>query len=219
MTESIWGSGRVVVMDCGLRYVPSVVQLKEKGLFSTTVIKKKAHWPKFTKANEAVDHMKGKDVCTIQVRNGVYKGGEGTSPISLVALADSLHTALMLTNWSTTRRDGRNKKRRVGGELVEFQYGEVMNWYYYGRHAVDDNNNNCQGCLSFEEVFQMKSWAMRQFGFTMALCQTNAFLAYNYFKNPKLDEQQRDTNADFTRRLAKELIENDIWATEKKNEK
>ena len=25
--------------------------------------------------------------------------------------------------------------------------------------------------------------------------------------------------ADFTRRLAKELIENDIWATEKKNEK
>ena len=89
----------------------------------------------------------------------------------------------MLTNWSTTRRDGRNQKRRVGGELVEFQYGDVMNWYYDGMHAVDDNNNNCQGCLSFEEGFQMKSWAMRQFGFIMTLCQTNAFLAYTYFKN------------------------------------
>ena len=57
-----------------------------------------------------------------------------------------------------TRRDGRNKNCRVGGELVEFQFGEVMNWSYYGRHVVDNNNNNCQGCVSFKEVFQMKSW-------------------------------------------------------------
>ena len=40
---------------------------------------------------------------------------------------------------------------------------------------------------------------MRQFGFIMALCKTNVFLAYNYFKNKKLDEQQQATKADFTR--------------------
>ena len=72
-----------------------------------------------------------------------------------MALADSLHTSLMLTNWSTTRKDGKAKKRRVGGELVQFQYGEVMNNYYFGSHAVDDNNNDPQGCLSFEEFFQI----------------------------------------------------------------
>ncbi len=69
ITESIWGSGRIVVMDSEFGYIPSVVQLKERGLLSTTVIKKKAHWPKFTKANEAMDHMAGKDVGTIQVQN------------------------------------------------------------------------------------------------------------------------------------------------------
>ena len=42
-------------MDSGIGYVPSVVQLKGKGLFSTTVIKKKAYWPKYTKATEAVE--------------------------------------------------------------------------------------------------------------------------------------------------------------------
>ena len=110
MTEPIWGTGRVVIMDSGFGYVPSVVQLREKGLYSTTVIKKKAHWPKFTKANEAVEHMCDKDVGTLCVRNGTYKGSEGPSPLSLVALADSLHTSLMLTNWSTTRKEGAHKK-------------------------------------------------------------------------------------------------------------
>ena len=73
-----------------------------------------------------------------------------------------------------------------------------MNNYYFGRHAFDDNNNNRQGCLSCEEVFQMKDWAMRQFGFIIALCQTNAFLAYNYFKNRKLNEEELETKASFT---------------------
>ena len=41
MTRPIWGSGRAVIMDSGFGYVASMVQLKEKGLFATTVIKKK----------------------------------------------------------------------------------------------------------------------------------------------------------------------------------
>ena len=38
----MWSSGRVVVMGSGFGYVLSVVQLKEKRLFSSTLIKKKA---------------------------------------------------------------------------------------------------------------------------------------------------------------------------------
>ena len=62
--------------------------------------------------------------------NGKYKGGVGPTPISPVTVADSLHISLMLTNWSTTRRDGKAKNHRVGGELVEFQHGQVMNCYW-----------------------------------------------------------------------------------------
>ena len=52
----------------------------------------------------------------------------------------------------------------------------------------------------------MKDWAMRQFRFIIALRQTNAFLASNYFKNRKMSEEELDTKISFTRRLAEELI-------------
>ena len=70
----------------------------------------------------------------------------------------------MLTNWSTIKRKGEGKKRRCGKKLIEFQHGQVYNWYYYKHHAVDDNNNNRQGCLSFKEVFVPKEQEMKQFG-------------------------------------------------------
>ena len=54
-------------MDNGFGYVPSTAQLKEKDLYSTTDIKKKAYWPKYTKAVDAVNHMTGKEVGNVQV--------------------------------------------------------------------------------------------------------------------------------------------------------
>lgn len=78
---------------------------------------------------------------------------------------------------------------------------------------MDDNNNNRQGCLSFEDVFVPKQWELRQFGFIVALCQTKAFLAYNYFTRSSSNSEL--TKAEFVRALAKELVENEIWVNEK----
>ena len=216
MTRSLWGSGRTVMMDSGFGYIPSVVQLRAKGLFSTTVIKKHAHWPKYTKAQEAVDEMHGKEVGTIRVRKGEYTCNGECHKLHMVALADSLHTSLMVTNWSTTLREGDPKKRRVGGELVQFKYGAMHNHYYFGRHAVDDNNNNRQGCLSLEDVFVPKEWEMRQFGFIVALVQTNAFLLYNFSRSQ--NGLQEVPKAQFVRELCKEMIENDEYKEAKEKD-
>ena len=209
MTRPLWGSGRAVIMDSGFGYIPSVVRLREKGLFSTTVVKKHRYWPKYTKAKEAIAEMQGKEVGTIRVRRGEYKLHGESHTLHLVALADSLHTSLMITNWSTTLRAGTKKKRRVGGELVEFQYGAMHNEYYFGRHAVDDNNNNRQGCLSFEDIFVPKTWELRQFGFIVALVQTNAFLFHNVSRvKAGLEELSK---GEFVRELCKEMIENEEY--------
>ena len=66
--------------------------------------------------------MQGKEVGTIRVRKGEYTVNGECHKLHMVALADSLHTSLMVTNWSTTLREGEPKRRRVGGELVQFQY-------------------------------------------------------------------------------------------------
>ena len=65
MSQPLWGSGQAIIMDSGFGYIPSVVQLQNKGLYSTTVIKKKAAWPKHSRGAEAIEEMQGKEVGTI----------------------------------------------------------------------------------------------------------------------------------------------------------
>ena len=67
MTTHIWGSDKVIIMDSGFRHVSSVIQLKEKDLYSITVIKKKIYCLKYTKAVDVLNHMAGKEVGTVQV--------------------------------------------------------------------------------------------------------------------------------------------------------
>eukprot|EP00587_Corethron_hystrix_P014013 CAMPEP_0113316150 /NCGR_PEP_ID=MMETSP0010_2-20120614/11530_1 /TAXON_ID=216773 ORGANISM="Corethron hystrix, Strain 308" /NCGR_SAMPLE_ID=MMETSP0010_2 /ASSEMBLY_ACC=CAM_ASM_000155 /LENGTH=75 /DNA_ID=CAMNT_0000172787 /DNA_START=662 /DNA_END=889 /DNA_ORIENTATION=- /assembly_acc=CAM_ASM_000155 len=65
MTKSILGSRRVVALDSGFGGTHVAVELKKKGLYSTSKIKKKAHWPAGTKSQEVCDDLAGKEVRTI----------------------------------------------------------------------------------------------------------------------------------------------------------
>ena len=89
--------------------------------------------------------MDGLEVGTIRIQRGRYQLESGTERIFMVALTNSKHTLLMLSNWRTTRRKEEGEIQCVGGELVWFQYPEIHNWYYFARHSVDNNNNNRQG--------------------------------------------------------------------------
>ena len=206
MTKSIWGSSRVVLLDSGFGYLNCIAQLYRKGLFSTCVIKKRKYWPAGTEAEEIIQHMQGKPV-------GYHTTREGKSnkfsdvPVWIGSMVDSNHTSIMANTWSTNLPTGKTRKRRVGQELQQIRYGEYQDWYYFGRHAVDDNNNNRQGNLSFEETYCPDRWDLRQFGFIIALCQTNSLLAYNYF-NRKEKGDNSMSKAEFTRLLAHELVNN-----------
>ncbi len=91
---------------------------------------------------------------------------------------------------------------------MEIDYSEYMHWYYYGRHSVDDNNNNRQGRLSFEETFRPDRWDLRQAGFIFALCQVNGMLAYNFF-NRNRSNKSLHSKGEFTQKLSQSLIFND----------
>lgn len=203
MTKSIWGTSRVVLLDSGFGYLPSLQALRAKGLHGTCVIKKRKYWPAGTEGDVLLQEMAGKDVGTIRVRRGT----KGNDAVWIAAMANSKHTAIMGNTWATTHEKGRKRKRRVGGELIEIGYGEYQHWYYYGRHAVDDNNNNCQGQLPFEEAYCAKRWDLRQLGFILALAMTNAYLAYNYFVKHQQGEEVL-SKAEYQRELAFELVFN-----------
>lgn len=206
MTKSIHGSGRVVVLDSGFGQPAAVLGLKEVGLFSTAVIKKKRYWPRGVPGDNIRLHMFGKDVGIQQVFEGKedkpYKG------LWLGSMADSKHIALMCNSWATTNETGPRKKRRVGTDLVEFKYGEYQHYYYKGRNAVDANNQVRQGYLSLEHAAALRSWEHRVFMYVIATAEANAFL-YNYFTReraglPKLSK------AAFRRALAGKLVRNSM---------
>ena len=95
------------------------------------------------------------------------------------------------------------QKQYVGGEIVEFKYGEYQQWYYYARHVVD--NNNRHGCLSYEKKFCSRDWSTRQFGFLFTVTLTNALFSYNHFillKNYK----KKISESDFLWKIAEEMI-------------
>ena len=68
MCLRIRGLGRVVVLGSGSSYVHTVVELLKLGMFSTSFIKKKRGWPKYTRAEVVLSEIHGKDVGTIIVR-------------------------------------------------------------------------------------------------------------------------------------------------------
>ena len=78
------------------------------------------------------------------------------------------------------------------------------------------NSNDWQCCLSLEDVFVPKEWEMRQFGFIVALVQTNAFLLYNFSRSQ--NGLQEVPKAQFVRELCKEMIENDEYKEAKEKD-
>ena len=61
--------------------------------------------------------------------------------------------------------------------------------------------------MSFEDVFVPKTWELRQFGFILALVQTNLYLFHNFARGKAgLEEVSK---ADYVRKLCEEMMENE----------
>jgi hypothetical protein len=209
LTKPIWGSNRVCLLDSGFGYMSTLPELEKKGVYGTTVFKKKGvGWPRGSDAKNVLKHMQGKQVGYQAVRQATNEKYPNTN-LWLAAMADSKHTSIMANTWSTTLPKA-TRKRRVGGDLIEINYSEYMHYYYFGRHSVDDNNNNRQGRLSFEETFTPHRWDLRQFGFIVALTQVNSMLAYNFFICLR-QHKEIVSKGEFTRSIAEALIYNNDY--------
>ena len=148
-----------------------------------------------------MNEIQGKEDGIIRVRKGSSTNGTNSDDLHLVALVDRKHAHVMLTKCcaSITHLDA--KKRRVGLKLLQFEHGEVQKNHYYSKHAVDDNNNNKQGCLSFKESFLRNDWNVKQFGHVMSTCQTNSNLGKA--KISSSEEEKNLSKAECVRGLTK----------------
>ena len=103
-------------------------------------------------------------------------------------------------------------RRSVATGLAECRersskYTEPFSRYCHAKHWVDDINNRRHDPIGLEEVWGTKWWAMRQFTFLCSVAEVNAVQSRARAKNETTMPQ-----LDFRRKLAQQMIENNIDA-------
>lgn len=212
MTESLRDTLRVVIMDSAFCQLKTIIEMRKRGIFATSVIKQKHYWPKYIKGDLIDKELGETPIGTVRARKGVMDD----VPFMLVGLRDSKHVLkLVATHGSLALVKGEMKGRRdpATNQRVEFEYPEVISQYYSARHAVDDNNNIRQGSRSLEAGFQVNHWPLRQFIALMAISEVNAMSFYNYIHSRDATYNANTSFkslslTDFRYKLAARLINN-----------
>jgi hypothetical protein len=60
LTNSLRGTGSVVVMDSGFCVVQAITELRMAGVFSSALIKKRRYWPRYVDGDMIKAHFNGK---------------------------------------------------------------------------------------------------------------------------------------------------------------
>ena len=211
MVEPLQGSGRVVALDSYFATIECAIQLHNFGLFSTMVIKKRAHWPALSDGEALEDKTSAGAVGSVTSRKGLVTDARGAEPVTLnimeVGQKDLHRNFLVLSTWGTSNLIQENPRKRV--EYVPLTDEHITHTYFrphvihnfrLASHSTDDLNRVRGGRNSLEDVWQTKSWTTRDFAFFLSLVEANALNIYNDIHHKKLSLQS------FRRALVKEII-------------
>lgn len=105
MVDHLRSSGRVVILDSYFATVECALQLYRHGLFSTMVLKKRAHWPVLTKGEELEKKTADGTIGSVVARTGVVtdkrKGAKKVTVLE-VGQKDVHRSMLVLSTWGST---------------------------------------------------------------------------------------------------------------------
>jgi len=199
MTKPIHGTGKVVVLDSGFCVLQGIISLREAGVFSAALIKKRRYWPKFIEGDAVKERMEEKSVGDCDAWRGELDGW----PFYIHCMKEPDYVMMLMSTYGLMERMGEEKRRDVAGTRVVFRYPEIIHNHYQYRDAVDSNNARRMQPIALEETWQTTRWANRPFSYLLATSAVNANLAYCYFNG-------KETMDELSARklLAKQLIFN-----------
>lgn len=202
LTEPLWGTAKMVVLDSGFCVLKGIIELKKRGVYAAALIKKRRYWPKYIKGDEIKQHFNNKQVGDVDAIRGVFD----EQPFHVYGMKEPEYIMLMMTTYGTCERYGKITKRNVNNdEVITFQYPEVIANHFKYRHIVDDHNAKRHAPISIEVVWATKQWEKRVFTFLLAVTEVNVMLAAVYFYNKK-----QPSMIQFRKDFSKELIYNDL---------
>ena len=131
LTKSIHGTGNVVVMDSGFCVLKAIVTLKNNGVFSSALIKKRRYWPKYVKGNEAKEHFADEIVCHFYAK----KVELDQCPFYTYGMKEPDYVLLFMTTFGSGIHYGKEQTRSYKdadgtSRKVCFTYPEVCYLHY-----------------------------------------------------------------------------------------
>jgi Transposase IS4 len=72
LTQSIYHSGKVIILDSGFCVLKGLIELRKKGLYASALIKKRRYWPKHVKGDDVKNHFDSKAISDSEAWYGTY---------------------------------------------------------------------------------------------------------------------------------------------------
>ena len=204
LSEPWHGSGRIVCGDSWFASVKTAVQMHQIGLFFTGIVK-----TAFTKfpLKSLVAHCPqecGSTVTGTATEDGIEIIAHGWRDRKVHTFVSTCGTTLSGTPAKKRRYDADGKV-----SYKEVQRTKLAEEYYDGAPALDVHNHIRQDGISLETVWRTDRWHHRFFASMFGIIETNAFLAFNYFRS----SGQKAEHSAFTCNLALQLIKNPWQST------
>jgi len=212
LTKSLWGTGKLVILDSGFCVVKGLVELKRKGVFASALIKKRRYWPKYIDGDAIKSHFEGAEVGSADA----LRGSVDNIDFHVFAMKEPDYTMMLMSTYGTNNREaGKETKRQWkddNGNRCEatFRYPEVVHNHYKYRHFIDDHNAKRHQPISLEVIWATSRWACRVFAFLLGVTEVNVFLCDNFFF-----DAQHSCMLGFRKLFARSLIYNEYYEGEK----
>ena len=106
LTEPVWGSGRVIVLDSGFCVLQVIVELRKKGLFAVALIKKHRYWPKYIPGDNIISHLAQKGIGELDALQGMLDDVK----FHVVAMKEPDYVMMFMTTYGTLPPFGEEKR-------------------------------------------------------------------------------------------------------------
>ena len=211
LCKPLFATGKVVILDSGFCVLDAILTLKQYGVYSSAIIKKRRYWPKNVPADDIYLYFQDKDIGTCHRLPGELDNIK----FDIFAHKEPNYITMLMSTYGACIENA-NEKESIRSWMengllkkTSFYYKQVASNHYLYRGSVDAHNRwrhdgGANQGLSIEETWDTKRWENRVFAFLIAIVEVNAYLAMKQFNGSDEDF------ITFRKKLAQELIHNKL---------
>ena len=155
MYQGVRGFGRVVILNSGFYVLGGIIELRQMGVYTGALIKKRRYLPKHVPGGLIDEYFKDKEVGSTDSLHGTFD--EVKYDFFYMKEPDYV-MKIMSTYGGLLVKEGQRDSKRVfnkDGEekKVVFCYTEPFANHFDYRHYIDDHNNLRHATPSLEETW------------------------------------------------------------------